>query len=100
LKKEAPHEKNENLRVCEFETTPKMSTYLIAFVIGEFEYIEKKNEDGVLVRIYTPKGMKEQGRYSLDLAAKAIIYYKDYFGIPYPLPKLDLVAIREFPIGK
>ena len=45
-----------------------MSTYLLAFVVGEFDYVEAKDEDGVLVRVYTPSGKKEQGRFALDVS--------------------------------
>lgn len=77
-----------------------MSTYLLAFVIGDFEYIETKSSDGeVLCRVYTPPGKKEQGRFALDVTAKVLPYYKEYFGIAYPLPKLDLVAIADFSAG-
>lgn len=44
-----------------------MSTYLLAFVVGEFDYVEGKDADGVLVRVYTPVGKKEEGKYALDV---------------------------------
>lgn len=82
-----------------FETTPKMSTYLVAVVIGEFDYIEDKTSDGVLVRVYTPKGKKEQGQFALEVATKVLPYYHNYFEISYPLPKMDLIAIADFSAG-
>ncbi|XP_076248890.1 puromycin-sensitive aminopeptidase isoform X2 [Calliopsis andreniformis] len=82
-----------------FEETPIMSTYLVAVVIGEFDYVEDKSSDGVLVRVYTPKSNKEQGRFALDIAVKVLPYYKTYFGIAYPLPKIDLIAIADFSSG-
>ncbi|XP_053994553.1 puromycin-sensitive aminopeptidase isoform X1 [Hylaeus volcanicus] len=83
----------------EFETTPIMSTYLVAVVIGEFDYIDKKSSDGVLVRVFTPKSKEEQGRFALETAVKVLPYYKNYFGIAYPLPKIDLIAIADFSSG-
>lgn len=82
-----------------FETTPKMSTYLVAVVIGEFDYVQDETSDGVLVRVYTPINKKEQGRFALEVATKVLPYYLNYFGIPYPLPKMDLIAIADFSSG-
>lgn len=82
-----------------FETTPIMSTYLVAMIVGEFDYVEDRSKDGVLVRIYTPVGKKEQGNFALYVATKVLPFYKDYFGIAYPLPKIDLVTIADFAAG-
>ncbi|KAJ8958114.1 hypothetical protein NQ318_006043 [Aromia moschata] len=79
--------------------TPIMSTYLVAAVIGEYDYVEDKSTDGVLVRVYTPKGKKEQGLFALEVATKVLPYYKEYFDIAYPLPKIDLIAIADFSAG-
>ena len=86
-------------RVLKFATTPIMSTYLLCYVIGEYEYIEKPSKNGVAVRVYTAPGKTEQGKYSLDVAVRCLDFYEDYFQIPYPLPKLDLIAIADFPSG-
>ncbi|XP_066249820.1 puromycin-sensitive aminopeptidase [Euwallacea similis] len=82
-----------------FERTPIMSTYLVAAVIGEYDYVEDTSSDGVLVRVYTPKGKKEQGLFALEVASKVLPYYKEYFNIAYPLPKIDLIAIADFSAG-
>ncbi|XP_075224213.1 puromycin-sensitive aminopeptidase isoform X2 [Lycorma delicatula] len=82
-----------------FETTPIMSTYLVAMIVGEFDYVEDHSKDGVLVRVYTPVGKKEQGKFALSVATKVLPFYKDYFGIAYPLPKIDLVTIADFAAG-
>lgn len=96
IKKETPLGLTKRV---EFEKTPIMSTYLLAFLIGEFEGIEKKTKNNILVRVFTTPGKKEQGRFALDVAVKSLDYYNDYFGIPYPLPKLDLIAIPDFESG-
>ncbi len=78
-------------RTVTFQDSPKMSSYLLFFGLGDFERIHQmvgKTEVGVIVR----KGDAEKGRYALDAAVKLLGYYNDYFGTPYPLPKLDLVA--------
>jgi len=61
--------------------------------------VEERSSDGVLVRVYTPQGKKEQGRFGLYVATRVLPYYKDYFGIEYPLAKMDLIALADFPIG-
>ncbi|CAH1105398.1 unnamed protein product [Psylliodes chrysocephalus] len=82
-----------------FKTTPKMSTYLAAFIVGHYDFVEKKSSDGVLIRVYTPLEKKQQGEFALDVASKVLPYYKEYFKIAYPLPKLDLVAVASLSYG-
>jgi puromycin-sensitive aminopeptidase len=72
---------------------------LVAFIIGEFDYIEDKTKDGVLVRVYTPIGKKESGKFALDLTTKIIPFFNEFFGIDYPLPKMDLIGISDFAAG-
>lgn len=83
----------------EFERTPLMSTYLLAFVVGEYDYIEDKSIEGTTIRVYTPIGKTDQGTFALEFTIKALEYYKNYFNIPYNLPKLDLITIRDFSAG-
>ncbi|XP_011635269.1 puromycin-sensitive aminopeptidase [Pogonomyrmex barbatus] len=90
---------NGNYETLTFESTPIMSTYLVAVVVGVFDYIEDMSSDGVLVRVYVPKSKKEQGQFALEVATKVLPYYKTYFGIAYPLPKIDLIAIADFSSG-
>ncbi len=75
-----------------FGETPSMSSYLVVLCAGDLEAIEGE-QDGVKLRVITTKGKAESGRYALESAAKILHYYNDYFGVPYPLPKLDLIAI-------
>ena len=82
-----------------FLDSPIMSTYLLAFVIGEFDYVQAQTGHGVLIRVYTPPGKSDSGAFALDCATKSLDAYNDFFGIPYPLPKLDMVAIPEFAAG-
>lgn len=89
----------DGLRYVKFDTTPIMSTYLVCVVVGEYDYVEDKSKDGVLVRVYTPVGKKAQGQFALEVATKVLPYYKDYFNIAYPLPKMDLIAISDFSAG-
>ncbi|VDN29927.1 unnamed protein product [Gongylonema pulchrum] len=88
-----------NKKVVKFATTPPMSSYLVAFAVGELEYIEGKTNGGCLVRVYTVPGKKNQGEFSLHVAVKALDWYSKWFGIDYPLPKCDLIAIPDFSMG-
>jgi aminopeptidase N len=78
-----------------FEKTPNMSSYLLVLVAGDLEHIPEKIA-GVDVAVYASKGRKEEGAYALDVMRKVLPYYNDYFGLSYPLPKLDLIAIPNF----
>ncbi|XP_047138119.1 puromycin-sensitive aminopeptidase isoform X1 [Hydra vulgaris] len=89
---------DSSLHVYSFNTTPVMSTYLVAFVVGNFDYIEGFVED-IPVRIYTPVGKSEQGSFALELTIKCMGFYNKYFGIKYHLPKIDLIALPNFPIS-
>ncbi|KAG5438595.1 hypothetical protein PCANB_002701 [Pneumocystis canis] len=87
-----------------FARTPLMSTYLLAWVIGELEYIETftsgNNMSRIPVRVYSPLSkLSQHGRFSLELAARTLEFFSKTYDIPYPLPKLDLVAIPDFSAG-
>ncbi|HTH72072.1 MAG TPA: M1 family metallopeptidase [Candidatus Pristimantibacillus sp.] len=85
--------------ITTFETTPRMSTYLLAFAYGELDFKEAKTEHGVTVRAYaTPDNVKHLD-FAVDFAAKCLDFYDDYFDIPYPLAKCDLVALPDFAAG-
>jgi aminopeptidase N len=74
-----------------FATSPKMSTYLLFFGLGEFDRITKK-ANSTEVGVIMGRGNAAKGQYALDASAKIVDYYDEYFGVPYPLPKLDNVA--------
>jgi aminopeptidase N len=75
-----------------FQTTPKMSSYLLFFALGDFERLSTKGPGGVDVGIVSPAGSGEQARLALESTPPLLEYYTEYFGVPYPLPKLDNVA--------
>ena len=75
-------------KACKFATTPIMSTYLVAFAVGEFEYIETvakpskpENAKPITVRVYTTKGESDQGRFGLEVGARTLEFFSEYFGI-------------------
>ncbi|KAI0817898.1 peptidase family M1-domain-containing protein [Xylaria sp. FL0064] len=86
-------------KAVKFNPTPLMSTYLVAFIIGELNYIETK-KFRVPIRVYAPASSDiEHGRFSLELAARTLEYYEKIFGADFPLPKMDMVAIPDFAAG-
>ena len=81
-----------------FATTAKMSSYLAALVVGNFEYIEG-SADGIPIRVWSTPGKKEMGRFALDSAEHILSYYDKYFAIKYPYGKLDLIGLPDFSAG-
>jgi aminopeptidase N/puromycin-sensitive aminopeptidase len=81
-----------------FLTTPKMSTYLVAFLVGDFQCTTGES-DGVAIRSCSTPDKVALTPYGLDVAKFVLHYYNDYFGIPYPLKKLDLIALPDFEAG-
>lgn len=92
-------EHTPDLDIIKFSPTPIMSTYLLAFIIGDFEYLEQKTKNGVNIKVYTTKGKKHQGEFALSCAVKTLEFYEEYFDIKYPLPTLDMIAIPDFASG-
>jgi aminopeptidase N/puromycin-sensitive aminopeptidase len=81
-----------------FETTPKMSTYLVAFLVGDFQCTAGES-DGVAIRSCATPDKVALTPYSLEVAKQVLHYYNSYFGIHYPLKKLDLIALPDFEAG-
>ncbi len=75
-----------------FAPTPPMASYLVALIAGELEEV-KGEADGVQIRVLTTEGKRESARYALESAEKILTFYDDYFGVHYPLPKLDEIAV-------
>jgi len=90
---------DDNTVEISFLETPKMSTYLLAYCIGEFDYVQALTKYGVLVKVYAPRGRGASCQYALECGVKALDCFNDFFGVNYPLPKLDMVAIPEFAMG-
>ncbi|GMT03168.1 hypothetical protein PENTCL1PPCAC_25342, partial [Pristionchus entomophagus] len=87
------------LKSVRFETTPVMSTYLLAFAVGNFDFIKTTTKHGTVVRVYTMPGKQVQGEFSLGIATRALEWYTEWFDIPYALPKCDLLAVPDFHSG-
>jgi len=83
-----------------FMKSPIMSTYLLAFCVGEFDCLQGvTNDTGTAISVYTPPGQSHKGQFALDVGLKCLQFYNSFFEVPYPLPKLDMVAIPEFSAG-
>jgi tricorn protease interacting factor F2/3 len=80
-----------------FEQTPKMSSYLLFFGIGEFEFVQDSTDPRV--RVVTLPEMKKYAQFGLEFSRKSLAYSEAYYGVPYPLPKLDMIAIPDFAYG-
>jgi aminopeptidase N len=81
-----------------FATSPKMSSYLVALAVGDFEYVEG-SADGVPIRVWATPGKKAMAQYSLQVAEQCMKYFNNYFGIKYPFEKLDLIGLPDFAAG-
>lgn len=88
-----------DLKTTKFNTTPLMSTYLVAFVIGEFVGVPSKYEYRIPVTTWTIPGTEKSAQYSADFTAKCLEFFEKTFDIKYPLPKMDSALIKEFSAG-
>ena len=88
----------DNKKKVTFNTTPLMSTYLVAFIVGDLKYVEN-NDYRVPIKVWATPGSEHLGQYSADIAAKTLSFFDKKFDIPYPLPKCDMVAIHDFSAG-
>lgn len=90
----------DELATTKFETSPIMSSYLLAFVLGEIHAISGKTNSGVDVNIWgTVAQPASSFEFALDSAIRSIEFFEDYFGVPYPLPKADHIALPDFSSG-
>ena len=93
-------EENDDSLTTTFEKTPRMSSYLLAFVIGELHKKTARTKSGVEVNIWaTPAQNENTLDFALDIATRSIDFYDEYFGVKYPLPKSDHVALPDFSSG-
>jgi len=90
---------NKDRKTTTFEPTPIMSTYLLAWVSGEFIYEEALSNHGVKVRTYATPVHEGKLSYALEVACKSMDFLDDYFDVPYPLKKFDQIALPDFAAG-
>lgn len=82
-----------------YETTPKMSAYLLAFVVSDFVNLNATTANNITYRVWTRPESIRQAQYALDVGVKVLTFFEDYYKIPYPLPKQDMIAIPDFAAG-
>ena len=88
----------EAKHTVKFKTTPKMSSYLVALAVGQFEYVEGE-ADGIPIRVWGTPGTKQDGTFALEVAEHCMKYFNQYFGIKYPFEKLDMIGLPDFSAG-
>jgi puromycin-sensitive aminopeptidase len=86
-------------KVVRFADTIVMSTYLVAFVVGELEATEPVLVGRTPLKIFCVPGKKRLARFGQEIAAASLAFFEDYYGMPYPGDKLDLLAIPDFAAG-
>lgn len=89
----------DGLLISVFADTVKMSTYLVAFAVCDFRAVSGRSREGVHVRVIVPTELHEQTSYALESTMSILSYFQDFFGVPYPLNKLDLIAVPDFGAG-
>ena len=90
---------SKSLKEIEFSESPIMSTYLLFFAIGKISSKEIKTKQGVLIRVWATDNKEIFGDFALETSVKLLDYFESYFGVKYPLPKLDHIAIPDFAAG-
>ena len=86
--------------VWKFETTPRMSSYLLAFAAGDMQGITARTKNGTLVGVYATKAHPESNlEFALDIAVRCIEFYEEYYGVKYPIPQSLHVALPDFSAG-
>ncbi|HET6811532.1 MAG TPA: M1 family metallopeptidase [Acidimicrobiales bacterium] len=96
---EIGRERREGKVVVRFADTMRMSTYLVAFVVGPLEATAPVDVGGVPLRVVHAPGKGEMTEFALEIGAHALRWFADWFGIPYPGDKLDLIALPDFAFG-
>ena len=93
-------EKRKETGIWKFETTPRMSSYLLAFVAGDLQGVTAKTKNGTLVGVYSTKAHPLSNLdFSLDIAVRSIEFYEDYYGVKYPIPQSLHIALPDFSAG-
>ena len=92
-------ERDDGKVAVQFAETMKMSTYLVAFVVGPLEVSEPAYHRDVPIRIVHRPGQGHLTSFALETAVHALAYFEDYYGIPYPSDKLDMIALPDFAMG-
>uniref|UniRef100_A0A915IPG6 Aminopeptidase n=1 Tax=Romanomermis culicivorax TaxID=13658 RepID=A0A915IPG6_ROMCU len=82
-----------------FDKTVKMSTYLLAVIVSDYKRVTSKSLSGIIVSVYAPPHQVNLTDYALNISVKSLDFFEQFFGVPYPLKKLDLISINDFQAG-
>nr|AVZ46159.1 Aminopeptidase N [Ichneumia albicauda] len=98
---DVPFPEDGNWTITEFETTPVMSTYLLAYIVSEFKHVKREAPSGVLIRIWArPSAINQgHGNYSLNVTGSILDFFSQHYDTPYPLNKSDQIALPDFNAG-
>ncbi|HEX4978906.1 MAG TPA: M1 family metallopeptidase [Acidimicrobiales bacterium] len=94
-----PHPERPGKRIVRFGDTMPMSTYIVAFVVGPLVATDPVDVDGVPLRVIHTPGREHMTAFALEAGAASLRFFTDYFGLPYPGDKLDLIALPDFAFG-
>jgi puromycin-sensitive aminopeptidase len=89
----------DGTRLVRFAETPRMATYLLAFVVGPLEALQGQTKTGTKVGVWALPDRIALGRWGLEESTRILEYLNDYYGVPYPLPKLDHISLQDFAAG-
>nr|XP_054766252.1 aminopeptidase N-like [Lytechinus pictus] len=89
----------EGWTISRYLPTPKMSTYLLAFVVGYFDKLETRTDNDILLRVWSRPEAVNNTQYSLDIGSNLTTYFEEYFNISFPLAKQDMIAVPDFSAG-
>lgn len=93
-------ENRKKTGIWKFATTPRMSSYLLAFVAGDLQGVTAKTKNGTIVGVYSTKAHPLSNLdFSLDIAVRSIEFYEDYYGVKYPIPQSLHIALPDFSAG-
>ncbi|KAL7638670.1 UNVERIFIED_CONTAM: hypothetical protein RMT77_011242 [Armadillidium vulgare] len=99
LKESLPMEGEQGWVWDKFEKSLKMSTYLVAFVISDFKYLESKDKTNYTFRVWAREGALPQADYAIKTGPPASKFFEEFFKVPFPLPKQDMIALPDFSAG-
>ncbi|KAB7497107.1 Endoplasmic reticulum aminopeptidase 1 [Armadillidium nasatum] len=99
LKETVPMEGEPGWFWDKFEESVKMSTYLVAFTVSDFKYLESKDKTNYTFRVWTREEALSQAEYAIKIGPSASKFFEDFFMVPFPLPKQDMIAIPDFASG-
>ncbi len=96
----ADQKENDGRTTTTFEKTPRMSAYLLAFATGDIHSTSRKSANGIEIAAWASSAQKGSHLdFAADEAVKILDFFEEYFGVPFPLPKLDLIALPDFDSG-